>query len=608
MPPASETVPIGAPPTEIAPPNPEGHDVPAPKENALSTEIGRSAAYEGAEAKVLHPSMVFEIVEERPWDAQSIRGYLQALGAKHSRVTDKDAEALMECYGAAPSNRHYHGEAHGAYMGQPWIPDDVSRRLSAYTTHDEMKARVAFAGLTHDMAYKHVDELDADGTRAWPTVLKEQIADTADYSRTVENDKVVYRTYLTEKGKADPTAQMVARIFGVTDEGIIHNQGGNEFDSALAAAKFLAARNVPFESQIAVTAMTAATIPFRTAMTIGEDGRIINDGHMGELAKVVHDELVANRIASPEAAWAQTNDIMLGAVHIANRDIAAIITPNNFAEVVHNGRAVKAEEIPELRHTPTTIAELTRAAGIQKSAPLLYGSIAAETGGFVPAENVPHVYVTRNAQGVMQDPETAAYPPLPAYRDMVTNARENTAQAHNYFVAHEVGTVAVAAIATSLDEPHAPVPGFVRAAKWHPQAVISEERLATLSPADRALYEELRFGRGQQQIDSATPPQSPTAGILVGALGSAGVARLSEYIQEIRAAAAAQGNADPFTDRHTAQVIVRELWRKVGNDTMRIITTELHRAARHYQDDPERGDPDRALWLQTLCGGINEYD
>jgi hypothetical protein len=351
---------------------------------------------------------------------------------------------------------------------------------------------------------------------------------------------------------------MVAGVFSVPPEGIVHNQGGNEFDSALAAALFLRDAGASPKAIVAVVAAIAATIPFREA--IGSDERgAMTDGHMGVLAhRVKAAELYGY---SPD--WQDVNDIMHLSVHLANRDIAPFIRADNFAQVVHNGRLVRKEELPEFRQQIKTIGELAVAAGRERSAPLLYEWLGSKTGP-VPATNVPHVYIPRSRDGVISNPEQA-YPPLPVYYEAVQLTENNARMASLFFKAHEAGIMLAASLAAVMGEPDAPVPGFVHARLWSPQTIPKTQGVE-LTAEEREVFAALMYGRGQADIDSATPIRSPIGSMLLGALGTTGIGHLSRLIDRMRAL--------PEPGRKT-------------------IILELQRVARYYAADPERGNPHR---------------
>lgn len=536
--------------------------------------------------------MSFEILEPQVWTTSYLNNNLQLLGADESNVTHADVEKILWCYDQSPMNRSYHGPDHGAFVGQPEIPEALSERLSERLPVHEAQAILAIAGLFHDVAYKHVDEIDELGTRAWPTVLEDMLNGNVAYSRAIEDGKTIFRTHITQKGSMDSMTQFVAHLFEVGEEGIIHNKGGNEFDSALAAAKFLYEKDVSMKSIISIVTAIAATVPFKPAVETDNKGQI-DDGHMGQLAQRVKISLEDMEISSEEHIWQDVNDIMLLSVHLANRDISPFIQPNNFAEVVHGGRGVKAEEVPVLRQTVKTIRELARAAGLQRSAPLLYGWLSSNDSP-VPARNVPHIYIPRDRVGHLRNVDES-YPPLDIYREAVGHTERNSRMANNFFVAHELGIVLATTIATQIGELDAPVPGIVHSDKWHPDAVVKD--VMHLSEEDQLVYLELLHGYSQKTIDSVTSQKSPIGAIIFGSLGSDRANKLSERVQQIRGQYNGQ---DPFSDPDIAVRFMNEIRIQIGEDAFNTIIIEMQRIARYFQDDPARGKLGRAAAIGAL--------
>lgn len=545
-----------------------------------------------------HAYMTFAQPELEPWHPDTISRYLADLGAVHTTVTAEEVDGILFCYDQSPNFRYYHGPDHGAFVGQPDVPPALAALLSDRTSLVEAQADMAIKGLFHDAAYKHVDALE-DGTRAWPSALREKIGDFVDYVKTTEDGKTVFRTVLTENGRGDPLTQMVAHIFNVGPEGIIHNQGGNEFDSALAAAIFLQGKGVPPKYIVSAVAGIAATVPFKPA--IGEDASgNKTDGHIGELAERVKSVRYAVNGVVYEPDWQDTNDIMLLGVHLANRDISPFIQQDNFAGIIRGGRAIKAEEIPELRpQGETTISALARAAGLGRSAALLYQGLGSGSIP-VPAANVPHIYIPRDNQGQIGDISTS-YPPFAVYETAVANTERNARLASLFFRSHEAGIVTAACIATLIGEPDAAVPGMVHARLWRNDAIPHGARFDDLSADELLVYNELMHGAHQEDIGKATPQRSPIGGLLLGAVGSEGMAYLSSYIKELRDQAQGAGGAqDPFSDPVVAKSFIRDLAAGIGAENFDTIFSELRRVARFFADDPTRGAPDRAARLSAL--------
>jgi hypothetical protein len=398
---------------------------------------------------------------------------------------------------------------------------------------------------------------------------------------------------------------MVAQVFDVGEQGISHGQGGNEFDSALAAAIFLEEKLAPPASIVAVVVMIAATIPFRPAIGYDSQGNV-TDGYMGILAERLRATELRSENSTYQPDWQDINDILHLAVHLANRDVSPFIIQENFSRVVNGGREIKKEEIPELRKGVTNIQELVRAAEIERSAPFLYQGLG---GGNAPVspDNVLHIYIARDRDGNLLGVERA-YPPMAVYQAAVENIKRNARLSRYFFKAHETGVVLIASIATLIDESRAPVPGIVRSLLWHDTAIPKGKRFEQLSEDEMVIYSELMYGKSQRDIDDATPRRSPVSGMIYGAAGNSGVHELSEYISAIRIAAKERGIVDPFTDREFAVRYIAKVRDVIGVENFKTIMTELHRVARYYQDHPTKGNPNRAARLEELCPGLSEYE
>jgi hypothetical protein len=539
--------------------------------------------------------------EHNPWTVQYLEDMLKGIGVVEPQVSSYEAGMLEAAYDQA--TRYYHGPKHGVFMGQKDVPPVLAARLSNRMSADAAGSSMALAGLFHDVAYKHVDEWDDEGTHAWPLLVETSIGDVANFSRFIEYDKPVFRTHLTPEGQQDTLVRMVADIFEVPESGIIHNQGGNEFDSALAAARFLQSKGASTKAIITVVAQIAATIPFRPAKGVDEQGRM-TDGHMGELAQRVHRALVETGSTEEQFAWQDTNDIMLLSVQLANRDIAPFAWPDNFADFIHNGRGVRAEEIRELRDSPRTIRRLARAAGLE-SAARIYGWFRYGDG-FLKAEDVYHFYIPRDEHGIMQS-EDMAYPPLPIYDQAIEHTHTNARLGHEYFVAHELGILLAASIATKIGEPDAVVPGIVDAAQVPLDTVAPA--LASRSADEHKVHRALQIGEGQEHLGKAMPRRSPIAAVIYGQIGTEGVTELSAMVQQIRDDAKKARTKDPFSNSTIVQPYgttiaehyIKTVRDRIGEDAFRVITSMLYAIALKSQDDPVcRVKPGRAERLLAL--------
>lgn len=587
--------------------------------------------------------MKFNFLVE-PWNKEFLLRQLRNIGLFRAVVTDNDVQNIHWCYEQKPQKRFYHNGIHGAFVGQEEAPVKLLSKLSSRFLPHKAKSILSLAGLFHDTAYKHIDELDEgeNTSRAWPTVLKKKIIEFVKYTKSKKDGKAIYHTWLEEREREDPVTKMVAHVFGVGDNGIIHNQGGNEFDSAMAAAKFLETKGALPGDILAVVVAIALTIPFKEAATRDENGNIIGDGHM----QVMVDRLKSLKIKFKNSNipyqpdYEVINDVMLMGVHLSNRDISPFVRPDNFPGVIAGGRDIKKEEVPELRDVPTNIEELVRSAGLERSAPYLYQGLGgSETP--VPPDNVPHFYIPRDKHGNLEIDK--AYPPIDVYEEAVKITQRNANLAAMFFKSHEAGIALAASLATLIGEPRAPVPGFVESRIWNEDAVASGKIFEELTEDERVLYEVLLYGKEQKDIDSATTARSPIGGMLFGSLGTKGMDDLSLYIQSVRNTAKNKGEgyrytenpfSDPvvakeyiemvkdcigithltqeFNDFEAARQYIRTVSNHAGIKTMETIITELHRVAEYYQDDPELGNPDRMTKLESeinkLGGKLKNYE
>ncbi len=530
--------------------------------------------------------MEFNSSEADPWRPDYISRQLRVLGAERPTVSAEAAAGLRGCY--ENPYRSYHDELHGNFMGQEDLPEALRSALSP-DAREWAGAAVALAGLWHDALQEPIDAQPNSAIGAWHDYIIELIGNYATCERTVENDRPIFRTYLTEAGMYDPTMTMVAQIFGFDEQklsqGIMHNQGGKEFGSALAAAKFLAIEGTPLHKIVAVTACIAGTVPFRPARGNAFDDA--PDGDMGELAQRVEAVL---RSSSEQNAWAMTNDIMLLTVHLANRDISQFIEPDGFAEFINGGRKVKKEEVPELRALlepglKITMEELVRIASLERSAPLLYQWIGSGEGA-VKAADVPHFYLPRDEQGRPQLGES--YPSQPVYEQAARHAANNTNLATLFFQAHEAGIVFAYCLACLLGEADAEVPGFVDANAWRDIDQPVRQAGAQFTDREQAVCMTLLHGIRQEHVDEATSMRSPIAGTLLAALGANGIHELSGKIQHIRREQGATGHTNAFANPVIADAVTSAIVQGIGQQNFNLIVGELQHVARTVAKNPAR--------------------
>ncbi len=528
--------------------------------------------------------MEFKNNEPNPLAKDVIGNYLESFGASSTDISDLDVELIQNSYNMPHSFRRHHGLNHMTNMGQPDVPEKLAEITDGIFTEEQAKAIIAIAGLFHDISYKHIDAIDSSGNRAWSVELRNLIGDFANYKTTTQDGTTTYTTQLTEHGAQDPTALMVSHIFGMDDGGITNQQGGNEFDSALAAAKWLENKGADAKFIVATASAIAATVPFKTAIDQDEAGEI-TDGHMGDLAKKLSELNYNLNGQNHQPNWPTINAVMPLAVHMANRDVADFASQDNFSEIIRGGRNIKVEDLAELRQAgETTIRLLARAAGVERSAPFLYQSIAGKNNN-VPAANVFHFYIRRDNEGKRMGED--CYPPLEVYKTATDNTEHNTELATIFFKSHEVGIVLVNCVATLMGRPDAPVPGIVDQNHWPKDSVPNNEQLQKLTPDEQKVYEELMHGKNQVTVDIVTTNRSPVSGYIFGTIGRNNVLKISDRIQRARQDAKKHGDPDPFCQHETARDILQATVDAIGPKAFEAIMDYLDNVRRYYRNDPD---------------------
>jgi hypothetical protein len=552
--------------------------------------------------------MTFKSPVANPWDPAFVAGQYGVLGGRRLEViTSREMMLMRGCYDP-PSDRreqYGHGPDHGAFMGQPDLPTSLRSRLT-HITEAQAKAMLVIAGLTHDVVMPHVDAVDAQGRQGWAEYAHKRIGDWA--QPTVQegaNGRLLFVTTLNPDAVRDnPYCQMAARQFAYDDQGLTHLQGGNELASALVAARLSELIGIEPRFAIGITALIAATVPFRPARGNGPDQN--PDGYMGDLydramtITLTHDG-VEHRLDPGFAS-----DLGQLYAHFSLRDVHRLMQPESFSAAIAAGRAIQREEVWTLRGRITNIEQLVEAVRPNRSAPFLYQSMARRTGHLLP-ENAPHFFMPRNAAGQLCSIDMQqAYPPFPIYEAAADYTKINAILGNLFSQVHDLGVVVTACIATCCGEPQAPVPGFVKASMWRPQA--QPVQAQTLNPWESTLYAELMFGENQEDVRGFVSKRSPTAGLLAAVLKFNGIERMAARVHDIREEAAARGIAHPFSDPDIAAAFVEEIREAIGPENFRIITTELHLVAEHFQNDADLGNPERMAKLEALGGGLAEYD
>jgi hypothetical protein len=515
-------------------------------------------------------------LEVDPWRAERIEHALMILGAAHPSVTTAEARAIRDCYDR-PESRYFHKRDHGGFVGQGEVPDSLAHQLDGTPfTKERAEALLMIAGLFHDISYKQIDA-DEDGQGAWSAFVGQTLSGIATYERELKDDKWIYTTKLTEEGWADEVTRMVAHIFDVPADGIAHTQGGNEFDSALAAAKFLERKGVNPLDIVAVVTAIAATIPFTPSIAFDEQGNLTN-GFVGELAGRVDTAQLHLGDARYRPDLQTTHAIMCMAVHLVNRDTSDFIWYDNAGGLAEGGYRLRLESVRSLRKDQITISGLMRVARLRESAGL-YRSLRENP------ELVPKIYLFRSLQGLLGLDH--AYPPKPAYDQAVQYVGQNVQGAILRSEIHELGIVFAGCVAARMRWLNAPVPGIVDEALWLDDLAPEGPLFDALSETDQRLYAE-QNGVNQNRIGALMPARKPVSGFILGAAGLQGARLLSRNVQNIYREADAAGEKDPFSDYDRADVFIRQVRASIGEQNYRKLIQQFIRVALVYANDADR--------------------
>ncbi|HEU5048574.1 MAG TPA: hypothetical protein VFT64_12110 [Rickettsiales bacterium] len=552
-----------------------------------------------------------------------LSGVLKDLGAsdEQSRVTQTEVDVINFPYNG--DRRQYHDIHHLDDMGKGDVPDELQIRLlatsfslsrpdaetlftglaagaieeprktEAENVLKKARAILRIAGFLHDCAYKQIDGA-ADPEFAWPLILQRVIGNDLTASPEIDekSGKTIFNTRLTEDGQANRLTRIIAEIFDVNDSKISTLKGGNEFDSAVVAAKLLEKHSAMATAKVlkqhgidektilSVVACIAATYPFQSAT---ESGR--PDGYMGQLAKRMHK---ACREANPpiEMDWLEINKAMLLAVQTANDDVHDFFggipqkEGSDFTDIAQGAVLLKAEEITDLhpsQEEDATIQDLFRLASVSRSAPYLYKQMQ-DPEFFVQPENVPHFYLERDAKGDVI--ENSHYPAKVEYDAAVERVRTNTRLAAEYFEAKKVGVAVVAALEKLVRKPKEDpvrVLDFVHGNIWEQWP---EETASHLNEEEKLIYNALAKGRGKGAVSKLEIDKSPTAGVVYGYAGREGMQEL--YNLDINLG---NGQTTKLKDMENvetdaqAEQIVNAMLHYTGMEGLQIISEELARVA-----------------------------
>jgi hypothetical protein len=495
------------------------------------------------------------------WRGERYNTYFRALDVSNPQVMDEHALLIRACYDQL--SRYFHKESHPRFVAnaelirppESELPEKpIARWLknsgTRYARLERASAVMGLAGDFHDSAYMNVDAAAENGKGAFSPEFMQLINGVAVTNNQVIDGVRIHSVELTDKGRQDPFTQIAARLFDVPESGsLTHQQGGNEFASALAALQFMKQHALDGEEKpldtvdaIAVAATIACTIPFKPNAGVDEQGNIteVTEGFVQKLGRRVQTELLAAG-EDPETVWHTTNAIMTTAVEVANRDTAAFTQFDNWAALTNGGRELKLEGIIFegkyiLREPETTISGLLFAAGLMRSAPGLYQLFLQ---GKIPPDQVPKFFVPFDDDGNLEGLESS-YPPQRVHEQAAINTRENVRLSSIFFQLHELGIAFAAVMATLAGEPHAEVPGFVNAMLQQlPTEPLKPplgalDALQTADDAGFALYRELAEGTHQADLGEATTKASPMAAFILATAGLEKALKISDLVQRHR--------------------------------------------------------------------------
>lgn len=501
---------------------------------------------------------------EEQFRAEVVNAELERCGEGAVLFEQAELDAMHGCY-TWSGKRYFHSEDHCGFMGQPYLPPGLRRVLSGREGMGWYASVASYAGFGHDAGYLNVDGQFKPDQEAVPPSMWELIGDLVDYDIELYNNKPVYRTRLKPGALDDEVTRMVAQVFDFNSaEGMIHNQGGNEFFSALFTAKLAEWHGRSPKFVMAVTAAIEATRPF---LPSGVDavGEIIDDGRMNDLANRLMNTKLRLHGVEYQPDYIDLNDIGLLATHTANRDASPLFLNENAHEVIHGGWLVRTEEV-WLPDDPTMF-DLLDFADPDRSAPSLYDKL--RTNGW----DVVHYWLLRNRQGQLpQNPEEHMFPPLPVYWAGVRDAENNTDLARAFFKAYRFGPLIAALIDVCVDMPHAKVAESVDSkigTRPRPQSRLTRP----LTPRETVVQQALE-GTGQADISPVTTEESPISATVHGAIGRAGIQQLDEILKSYRLAGMS------LARRERAFVFLAHTCRLIGRKNFQIIL-EQQKAVTH---------------------------
>jgi hypothetical protein len=358
---------------------------------------------------------------------------------------------------------------------------DQGRRAYHTSTHvfdmcNGMNARQVLATLFHDLVYY---QLDGGFPRQADAMLK-RVA-------RAESDTVVLRAIPND----DAGLAMCAGIFGFKAGDALPPLGGlNEFLSAVVATRLLG-RHLPARDLLAIAACIEATIPFRGAAAGGREPAEV-------LAHRVRE--VSNALGIPSAE-AETDNVVIDAVTLANRDVASFAEDEPGTFLSTTWLLIEESNAPLAAVGVYSIQEYRRALSRMEA--------------FLSALDPDHVF--HRYRGVPGEGEFAA---------LCAAARRNLGFACDYLGA-KITTIAIIEALALLSGGDCPVSMFlgdIRSPYGKPDRV--EDFLpppAAQRRIDQQLLAVLQQGRARESLSDLTA--SPLTAFVYRGLGHDGIKR-----------------------------------------------------------------------------------
>ena len=483
---------------------------------------------------------------------QQIRTELEKLGVESPVVNTDDVDFFLFPY--LQQSRYYHSAPHGADMA----------RMSL------------FAGWGHDGGYLNIDGAE-NPTRPLAKVVADRLAGLIDCSKYEMIFNLPVYTVQVIAPKEDSITNLACDIFGIGETRVIKsNQGGNEFVSALATAKWQYDKGVPLKVIAADLQIIAGTVPFKDSKQ--SEAYPYEDGYMGCLYQRLVD---ANAKYVLEMSDKEIYRATVNTCTFANKDVSDF--KDSWIRLVHAGFGITQEMNPPFRdYNPRTVQQLM--IGTHGG---LYGMIEAGNGP-VKAENVFHTF--RNADVGLSE---LSDDPRQAHEIATRLTKKHSGYAAQYMRFKRVGIALTAAIAAFVDEKDASVPGFVNRDGWSNPRPFGERKA---NPPEDEILNVLKFGRGENTDIGGKygyeVSEAPISAFIYEMVGRETMVRLAEEAMKVKS----------FDIKEDARKYIKLIANEIGADNLKIVLNELARVARHPDAKLGGGEnEDRAQRIEQVA-------